>query len=89
MNSFDMTDLVIFVVWSALMLICSYFQYRNKKILKVVKSILGQEDKDEALSVFHRLPSYEALIFDPRHQFRWSTEAWTAWANRHIKEVQT
>ena len=62
-----------------------YVLVRNKIVYEIRTAILWNYDGIGS-KLYDALPSYEAMIFNPRHMFRVTTAQWVAYADAMLRE---
>lgn len=60
------------------------FQIRNNAVFSARMQFLFKTEAERAL--FEALPSYDAMLFHPKHWGRWTKAQWAAYANRVTKK---
>jgi hypothetical protein len=51
-----------------------------------IASVRQAQEALRAMPVYTALPSYEAMLLDPRHWHRWTVEQWRTYATRRAGE---
>lgn len=84
METFDLL-LIVWSIWGALMLYCAFMLHRNTRVHDIRVAFIN----DRALFplAYEALPSYDAMLYNPRYWLLWTKEHWVAWLARRQAEV--
>lgn len=70
-----MNDLILVVI---LLVLTAYFSlFRNSMVCDVRNAFV--DDDTLFPDAYRALPTYDDMVFSPRHQFRWTKAQWVKW----------
>lgn len=72
---------VALIFWGAVVVLAVYSLFRNLAVYRVRIAFI--DDNDLYPAAFQKLPSYDGMLFGPKHQLRWTKTQWV----KYIREA--